>query len=576
MPRRYIFPFFCLAILIYLVFALFSIAEPPMGDSIYFLISSKVMNNKILQPHFFQQTGIYLGTWHPPLYLYILAFIDKLAGLNPINARTVGIFSVVIALVLIYIITQNIFPENKHRHFAGLIGVFLYAINPMVIQGSLLPDIDTTILAPLLLFFIYLFVKLSGKYRYLFLGLFLGLALWAKLTTPFLLIISIFLFHALGSNLKKGIQESSYVFFIGFGLFVISWGIYCFFMQKPFIFPFLNAKKAFFALNFISPRSSFKIINIDMVRALTRIILYTSPFYFLLFILACWQRFKEFIAAREKRGIDFVFILSLIILLGYLLVGGITHSFPKYHYPFLSLSAIVIAGFIWEKIKFEKKHLFLYLGAAMIICAYNIFLIGDFLYSTDYGLRENVITFGMITGGYAIKLAIQFILYILPFFCVSAVLLIKKANTMFYRALFVWTIASCFSLNILQAKADYQTVYCYGGKGTKEALSFLRKLKSEGKSILTTEDIYYNIDEKAFMASYDYCLSKKDYLGHEAFILAVKSKKPDCIVSSISSNTVEQYRSIFNNPKILDFLKGDFSRKGIGSYSIWIRKEKRG
>lgn len=213
----------------------------------------------------------------------------------------------------------------------------------------------------------------------------------------------------------------------------------------------------------------------------------------------------------------------------------------------------------------------MYLIAAVAIVIYNIFLVGDVLYSTEYMLRESMVINGVIRMDIVRKIILQLVLCLLPF--VFIVFLCHKKPEVFYRILFTWIVAYCLSVNIMQAKADYLTVSCYGGKGTERTLRFLRKIKNEGKSILAPQDIYYNIDETAFMSNPDDRFTSKDYSVVKEFMGVIKVKEPYCIVTSISSNTVSQYQRIFNNEQVKNFLNTKYDLKNIGSYNLWLRKE---
>lgn len=127
-------------------------------------------------------------------------------------------------------------------------------------------------------------------------------------------------------------------------------------------------------------------------------------------------------------------------------------------------------------------------------------------------------------------------------------------------------------MNILQAKADYHTIYCYGGKGLEEVVSFVRERKGEKSSIVATMDIVNNIDEKEFLATTHKTIAKNFFSDPEKFISLVKSKNADFIIYSISANTVLQYRKVFNNPRVINFLEKKFLQKKIGSYTIWFRE----
>jgi len=572
MRRTYIFLLFSLCILIYSIFAILSINELAIGDASFYVVGSKIFNNRSLETSF--NRFIFLAT--SPLYGHLLALIDRFFFLNHITARVIGILSFVVTLILIYAIILKISKDQENRHFIGFLGIFLYSINPMVIQGSLLTDIDTTILVPFLLGFVYCFIVLNennSKDKYFILGVIFAFNLWAKLTTPFALILTIFIFYFLNGKLREGIKASGSIFLSGLSLFIISLFIYCYFTKREFLAPFLHIKDSFYGTSPLLLSSSPTSIVLNIARILLRIILFSTPFYFLIYILSSWERLREIVLRRKVQYIDFLLILSFIILFAYLFVGGIAFSFPKYHYPFLSLAAIINAFFIGKKLKFDKSGLLLYATIAIIIAAYNIFFVEDLLYLSDYALRESLIITGKITNGLVKQILLNSLLYILPFLIVLLILKIMKYSALIYKAIFIWTVSACFSLNILQAKADYHTIYCYGGRGTNEATLFLKRISKETDRILTTEDISRNIDEKRYLINPHYWLLNNYCLDPEEFISFIADKRPECIVFSISSNTVQQYRRVFLNPKVISFLEKNFIKKTIGSYTIWLRNK---
>ncbi len=572
MKKIHIFLFFCLCILVYIVFAVFSISEFPIGDAFGQLAGAKVHNNRALESNF----NRLLILSNLPFYVSILSLIDNFFYFNQITARIVGIISFIITAILLYAVSLKVFKNDKDKYLIGILGVFFYSINPMVIQGSLLTDIDTTILLPFLLLFVYIFIALGdthNKAKYYILGTFFGFILWVKHTTPLALIPAIFIFYFLNRKFKEAIKASLSVLLIGLSLFIISLGIYCYFTKKLFIAPFFHIKESMLGTSTFMLNSYFKSSILNIARIILRIILFVTPFYFLVYILGSVTRLRKIILEKRLNDVDFLLILSFIIFFSYLFVGGITYSFPKYHYPFISLMTIINAFFMLKKLKFNKRFLLWLLPSLGVIVIYNIVLVGDLLYLSDYAIRESLIKTGTIVNKIAMQLLLSAILYILPFVLLLLIFKIKNKALAIYRTIFIWIVASCLSLNILQAKADYHTIYCYGGRGTKEAISFLKKINLKTSHILATQDISFNINQERYLREPNYQLLNRYCLDPKKFIWFITDREADCIAFSISSNTVEQYLKVFHHSLVINFLEKDFKKKEIGSYTIWVRKD---
>lgn len=318
-----------LCILIYLSFVLFSISEPPMGDSAAFLIAAKVFLNKALQTSFVNHLDIRLGIWHPPFYIHILQLIDKAAGLNLITARLFGISCFIITLFLIFLIIVKINEASPFKHIIGLTGVFLYSINPMAIQGSLLIDIDNTIMPVLLLSFCYLFIKRESNRGSIVLGFLFGILLWAKLTTSLFLIPSILIYYVLKGKYKEGFKKSILVFSLGAVCFLTTWYLYSLIMNKPFMRPFSAIIGSFMGNNFVSDPLSAGRNPWDIIRTLARVILYVSVFNFIILVIAYMNRIKEYFQKKEIKTNDYLLILNAMIFFVYLFVGGLLIAIPS-------------------------------------------------------------------------------------------------------------------------------------------------------------------------------------------------------------------------------------------------------
>jgi hypothetical protein len=206
--------------------------------------------------------------------------------------------------------------------------------------------------------------------------------------------------------------------------------------------------------------------------------------------------------------------------------------------------------------------------AGIILC--NITAVGDLLDLSDYQLKESIILTGTISRELVAELTKSLILYAAPFILLSAWFLMRKKKIVFWNMVFLWLIAAFISQDMIQAKAAYSTVYCYGARKTTEALELLNKITGEGKFILTSEDIYYNINKRN--KRYAACFQRNDYLKADNLIATIKKQTPSAVVFGISTNTIDQYRSIFENPQVTGFLKQQGYRKSVlGSYTIWLK-----
>lgn len=285
--------------------------------------------------------------------------------------------------------------------------------------------------------------------------------------------------------------------------------------------------------------------------------------------MAVVRRAKEYLGKRKALLLDFLTIYALLIFLGYLYVGGITHSFPKYHFPILSI--IVILGayiFFSESYVFEKKDLLFCSFIVLFLIIYNLWIVKDLLYISDYGIRESIINDKSRLSDILIKCGFRFTLYLIPWLIVFFIIKSyqpKKFRKNFLLATLIMLISANLSQNILQAKVRYHTVYCYGGKGTREVIDFLKNQPNEKKLkiIIAPPEIGYYTGIPLLKVNFD---SRKE------FINALKTSEVDAVIYGICSNTVDQYIKTFNSQLVQRFFSEYFMRTEIESYTVWLRK----
>ncbi len=555
--------FILIFIAIYSAFALASIHKPLQADEIFFALDAE-------QSHYGK-----IGIGHPPLYLDSLRLMVKFLGLRRENLRFFAILCFMVTLYLIYLIGKEMTPNHRKGRNIGLLASFIYATHPMVIQGSLILDIDNSILTPLLTLFILSFLKVRDnltRKRCFLLGLLFFTCLWSKLSTPLVLILSLFLFYFLKGRIREGLVKSLLITAVGIGLFCIVWVSYAYLHHLPPLF--LVARIAHPIQRGLG--SIFSSLLPELIKRTIRISLWISPFLLFLGLGALAMRLKERSRERITWPTDFCLLYVLIIFFGYILVSGTIWSFPKYHYPLLAVLVLVVAEIIYRlNLKIDRKSLILYAGLTLFFILYNVTVVGDLLYLFNYNLRNFLILAPEKLPGAVRDFLWHLLFYFVP---IPLAILAIKVSHRNYRplkavilSLFIVLISANISLNILQAKGGYSTTYCYGRdiKNMRQLEEFFRELKSNNPQgvIIGPVDIIYNAGLK--LPPYTY-----DVIGKSSkkFLEAIRDERVICVVYGISWNSLFSYRNVFSDKLVRENLLENYECREMGEYSVWLRK----
>ncbi len=178
--------FFLLIVGVYILSVANFIAKPLVGDEWMSRSIAETITSSGKLRAFGLGDGMSSGLWldHPPLYQYIIVLFFKMFGIGDVQARLVGVVFCILSLLLVYLMTRNLYPENK---FAPIIASLLFGLSPMVIQGSRMIEIDQALLIFTATLFLYSFLRSDGwpaKKRILLLGLTFFLAICSKFSLP--------------------------------------------------------------------------------------------------------------------------------------------------------------------------------------------------------------------------------------------------------------------------------------------------------------------------------------------------------------------------------------------------------
>jgi len=511
---------------------------------------------------------------HPPLYAFLLGLADK-AGLAGADLRVIGAACFIANLFLIYAVCRAVAKDKVRAGKIGLLAAFLYLINPMALKGSLILDIDNTILGTITLVFVLAFARLHsrpGPKKYWVLGGILALGFWAKLSTPLLLIAAVFFFYWLKDGLKKSIRSTAVLTAIGAGAFFASW----FIIARVFGLPFFQI---FYRVgSVLSKGYSQRAFSLaaELADRTTRMALWAGPFFLLLGALPVISGVRAYFRKEPPAAgcLEFIAILFLLIVCGYIVIGGVIYSFPKYHYPMLGLMAVLAASYI-EKlgIKFDKRTLPLYAGITAVWGIYDLKVAGDLIYIVNHNLRFLAILDPRNLNEGIRYFAAHAALYLVPVFVAGVFFRVYHARS-FARAaaltLLLGTVAAAGALDLTQARAGYFTTYLYGKdiRNMAQLVELIRAVKAKAPKsfMIAPEDAMY---EAGAEENYPYCEYGKT---KEKFLQAVSDKNVSCVVYGLSWNSIYQYREIFSDPSVLKALKENYNGSVLGEYTVWLRK----
>lgn len=432
---------------------------------------------------------------HPTLYINLLALIYKVFGKGELVARLFGVINYFVSVLLIILISRLLFKKENKGFLIGVTAACLCLINPLLVRGSVIVDIDTTVLVSCILVFIFLAVKSfmhPAKFDVLYLSLVFALCVWAKETALVLVIPTVFFYLLLSENRKQKAMWLKWagIFLLGFSIFYISWWVYCRLLNLPSTFPIeytIFSKMGRYLFSGLYPR----------IATLRNNIFWLSPFLFLLFVMICQMRFKIFLRLKKIDAIDFLVIMGIWVLVFYTLILPTT-VIPKYVFILVPLFSISVAATLFEiPISLNNRAIFFIISIFLACFIYYLKLIPDPLLVL---LNKQAILPSFWENILQNKILV-ILIYAAPLFF-SNVLFKKILNYNGINALtvsaFVLFASSCLPLVITQSLSNYATFYHYGERGLKEAIHYAKKNINKNEILFGRKEFEYYLPQRVY------------------------------------------------------------------------------
>lgn len=343
---------------IFAVNAWFSFDKEIKGDLISFFTAARAINENGKLEHYSGELEQIPSLWHPPLYIHILALTMRVFPAYLPATRLLGIICLLITCWLMFLLCKEVDSQRGKDSSLFLSAIIILAGCPLFIQGAFVFDIDYSILPVLMLIFMLAYVKFTIKQtigRTAILVFIFALVLWAKLTTPLILPITIMFYHAVRKEWRM-VFKLLLIFISALLIFIFTWWLYSEIFAANYSYPFTYTLKGKFLTLFSSPNVN----HIGLVDSLkSRIqtvrwdILLVTPIITISYFAIFFKRLVLFFKRERLLGQrDLLNLIAIGIIGGYFIMFSGHYTIAKYIYPALPMVAIIIALEVKET--FEK------------------------------------------------------------------------------------------------------------------------------------------------------------------------------------------------------------------------------
>lgn len=463
-------------------------------DELDFPIVAKATSES-LKPIYYRGEGNeeHLGLYHPPLYIYMLGAHIKAFGFSENTVRSFGLVCTLITALLTAILGSRV---SLSRSWVFLpIFVALYLSNPYTIANTTLPDIDQSILPPLMvLYLIYLFDNKRDR----FLVTVFFILLWSKLTTPLALIpFSILYWYFQGKSISGAVLRGFRVFGIGALVFLLSYWVYCELTNLPFSYTF-----GFLLHSFSKGSGASEIANVlnkiiqNYSYSIGFVAWITYPFAFLFLVSLILNIYKY----RSDADTEKVLALGLLTLFVTVFYCGLIAPFGgffKYPFPVFELACLVVSLTVSPFIQIGNRVNLYAIGFGCLSAIVTLVLVIRYL--GDHRVVANFIETAFVVN--IAPFAIVFIVAVIFSF------LSRNAAAIFLSIMLGCVIGLGVGVSRYQAVSVYPTKYNYGQLGFDDTVAYLKQNINPGEVVWAMKDIGYYSGNR-YIESYSYYFDK--------------------------------------------------------------------
>jgi 4-amino-4-deoxy-L-arabinose transferase-like glycosyltransferase len=453
------------ATLVYLVLVAGQLDRPLMYDDANFALAAKAV----------AETGLPFGNqgwmsergdfsqreqwalWHPPLYVYADGLFARIGGWSPPVLRLLGVLGGLATATLTFVMAADLTRgPPAAKQIAGGAAVALFAVSPLVVQSALILDIDFTVLLPLTMLFVLLYLRLESSPRaWLWLAPLFGLMLWAKMTNPLPLVGVVFVWQLLRGHFFRAGLHTLGIGLGGVALFGISWLAIGRWLGFPLDMPF--------GVNLVQWQDSSDIARRAysspgaFIEGLQPTVLWLGPGLVALGLAGIAVRGGQLARGWHVRRADLLVGVLAVFVLGY--VNKNAGWLPKYEVALAPLLACLAAPLIAQA----------WCARPRLISTVSFFAV----------IAAGLLTRAMVRDDWALQRTWQIEptaavwLFGIVVLAVLLGLPWRAPAATACAALAGLALGWSLSLDVVQARASYATGYWYGTSGTVEAAAWV-------------------------------------------------------------------------------------------------------
>jgi 4-amino-4-deoxy-L-arabinose transferase-like glycosyltransferase len=457
----------CVAVAVYLAIVSRQLGRPLMYDDANFALAARAVAETgrpygnqgwMSERGDFSQRAQW-ALWHPPLYVYAEGLAARIGGWNPPVLRLLGVAGGLATALLTYVLAADLTRGPRAiKDLAGGLAVGLVLVCPLVVQSTLVIDIDFPLLLPLTLLFVLVYLRLEGRRRaWLWLAPVLALVLWSKMTNPVALVGVMVVWQLLHGH-GRFARAGQHLIGIGLGgaaLFGASWLLVGSWLNFPLDMPF--------GVNLVQWQDSAEVARRAyaspgaFIEGLQPSVVWLGPGLVAVGLIGVCIRGGQLLRCWRVRSADLLIGVLAVLVLGY--VNKSAGWFPKYQValaPLLAcLAAPVVAG-LW----YERPRLASGIGLAGLIGSAAITL-GNV--RDDWALQRTW-AIDPTAGAWLLGLVVAAALVGMPW---------RATASTACAGLVGLALGWSLGVDAHQLNASYATDYWYGTRGTAEAAAWV-------------------------------------------------------------------------------------------------------
>jgi 4-amino-4-deoxy-L-arabinose transferase-like glycosyltransferase len=480
-----------IGVAIYLVLVAAQLNRPLMYDDANFALAARAVADTGLpfgNQGWMSERGDFSqreqwALWHPPLYIYAEGLLAKIGGWTPPVLRLLGVVGGLATLLLTWLLAADVTRGPPHqKRLASGIAVALVALCPLVVQSTLILDIDFTLLLPMSLLLVWLYPRLEASRRaWLWLAPLFGVLLWAKMTNPLTLLAVIGTWQVLRGRFLRAALHVAVIGGVGAALAGGAWLLIGTWLGFPLDMPF--------GVNLIEAEDSADVARRAylspgaFIEGLQPTVIWLGPGLVVLGLSGLGARLAGL--ARRWQILRVDLLIGVAILLVLLYVNKSAGWFPKYQVPLAPLLACLAAPLVARLFDVQPRTAIVALGASLVAsCAIALSQVRD-----EWALERT----WAITPTPA--------LWLMAIVAVAALIGVVWRAPAAAAGLALVGLALGWSaaVDLVQLRAPYQTTYWYGTSGTLEAAEWVDANLQPDQTYVSSKEVAIRSQDQRYV-----------------------------------------------------------------------------